>query len=330
MVSAAITGTVFERFERFESFPVLTPSTAPPLEFYRNDEPNCNTVGLRLFVRQKDVDEHKPAFVAGVWPQRDGFGRGIAKIGTMPVYDTLWFNARLATMTPGGAAYGAIEHGALAARDGAIAWVGASDELPDVPARLATRVIDAGRRWMTPGLVDPHTHLVFGGERVGDFERRVAGQSYVAAASGGSGIAHTVAMTRAADEETLYRDAARRLRTMIANGTTTVEIKSGYGLDVETELRLLRVARRLGARSRDHGAHDLPRGARRAAGVRRSPRRVSRRWSASRCCRASRAKDSPTRWTSSAIRSRSHRRRPRACSMRRGGSDSRSRCMPTR
>jgi imidazolonepropionase len=182
----------------------------------------------------------------------------------MALYDTLWTNARLATMTTGGVPYGAIEDGALAARDGLIAWIGAHAELPDPPERLAARVIDAGRRWITPGLVDPHTHLVFGGDRVADFERRVAGESYVAAASGGSGIVHTVATTRAADEETLYRDAARRLRTMIANGTTTVEIKSGYGLDVETELRLLRVARRLGrdlgitVRATYLGAHVVP------------------------------------------------------------------------
>jgi len=179
-------------------------------------------------------------------------------------FDTLWVNARLATMTSGGVAYGAIADGALAARDGAIAWVGSRAELPAASERLAARVIDARGRWITPGLVDPHTHLVFGGDRVGDFERRVAGESYVAAASGGSGIAHTVAMTRKADEETLFRDAARRLHTMIANGTTTVEIKSGYGLDVETELRMLRVARRLGSelgisvRTTFLGAHVVP------------------------------------------------------------------------
>jgi imidazolonepropionase len=182
----------------------------------------------------------------------------------MASYDTLWINARLATMTPGGVPYGAIADGALAARDGAIAFVGARAELPGAPEQLATRVIDVQRRWITPGFVDPHTHLVFGGERVADFERRVAGQSYVAAASGGSGIAHTVAATRAADEETLYREAAQRLRAMIASGTTTVEIKSGYGLDVETELRLLRVARRLGrelgitVRVTYLGAHVVP------------------------------------------------------------------------
>jgi imidazolonepropionase len=179
-------------------------------------------------------------------------------------YDTLWLNARLATMTPGGAPYGAIADGALAARGGTIAWVGARADLPGAPEQLAARVIDAGGRWITPGLVDPHTHLVFGGDRVGDFERRMAGQSYVAAAGGGSGIAHTVAMTRGADEDTLFRDAAKRLRTMIANGTTTVEIKSGYGLDVDTELKLLRVARRLGSelritvRTTYLGAHVVP------------------------------------------------------------------------
>ncbi|MBV8298068.1 MAG: imidazolonepropionase [Candidatus Eremiobacteraeota bacterium] len=179
-------------------------------------------------------------------------------------WETLWVGARLATMVPGGAPYGAIEHGAVAARDGVIAWIGPSAELPGAPARLAEHVIDAGGRWITPGLIDPHTHLVFGGERVGDFERRVAGQSYAAAASGGSGIAHTVAMTRATDEKTLFRDAAQRARTMIANGTTTLEIKSGYGLDLETELRLLRVARRLGrelgitVRATYLGAHVIP------------------------------------------------------------------------
>jgi imidazolonepropionase len=179
-------------------------------------------------------------------------------------YDTIWYNAHLATITPDVAPFGAIENGAIAARDGTIAWVGLRDDLPDAPERLAERAIDVGGHWITPGLVDPHTHLVFGGDRVADFERRVAGQSYLAAAGGGSGIAHTVAMTRAADEESLYRDAAQRMRAMIANGSTTIEIKSGYGLDVETELRMLRVARRLGrelgitVRTTYLGAHVVP------------------------------------------------------------------------
>ena len=179
-------------------------------------------------------------------------------------FDTLWVNARLATMTAGGRPYGPIEEGALACRDGSIAWVGTAAALPAKPERLAARVIDAAGRWLTPGLIDPHTHLIFGGERVGDFERRIAGESYAAAAGAGSGIAHTVALTRSAAEETLFHDAARRLRAMLANGTTTVEIKSGYGLDVETELRMLRLARRLGrelgitVRTTYLGAHVVP------------------------------------------------------------------------
>ncbi len=182
----------------------------------------------------------------------------------MPRYETLWINASLATLSSGAAPYGAIRDGALGANGGTIAFAGARADLDDAPERLAERVLDAGGRWITPGLVDPHTHVVFGGDRVADFERRLAGESYVAAAEGGSGIAHTVAMTRAADEATLFDAAAARVRAMIANGTTTLEIKSGYGLDVETELRMLRVARRLGSelgvevRVTYLGAHVVP------------------------------------------------------------------------
>ena len=182
----------------------------------------------------------------------------------MSRYDTLWTNARLATMQSGGAPYGAIEDGALAALDGRIAYVGARSGLPADSERLARHVVDVRGRWITPGLIDPHTHLIFGGERVADFERRIAGQTYASVASAGSGIAHTVACTRASDEVSLLRSAAARLETMIANGTTTVEIKSGYGLDVETELRMLRVARRLAqscrisVRATYLGAHVVP------------------------------------------------------------------------
>jgi len=182
----------------------------------------------------------------------------------MPSYDTLWVNARLATMTPGPDPYGTIEDGALAARDGAIAWIGPHGALPAPPAALAAQVVDVGGRWITPGLIDPHTHVVFAGDRIADFVRRVAGESYAVAAREGSGIAHTVACTRAADEDALFATAAERVRAMIASGTTTLESKSGYGLDVETELRLLRVGRRLGrelritVRTTYLGAHVVP------------------------------------------------------------------------
>ncbi len=177
----------------------------------------------------------------------------------------VWYNANLATMEPGAVPYGTVADGAVAAdAAGTIVFAGPRSELGDAPERLTAHAVDCGGRWITPGLIDPHTHVVFGGERVADFERRVAGESYAAAASGGRGIAHTVAMTRAASEDDLFASAAARVRTMIAGGTTTVEIKSGYGLEVETELRMLRVARRIGealgitVRATFLGAHVVP------------------------------------------------------------------------
>ena len=182
----------------------------------------------------------------------------------MPDYDRLWVNARIATLVPGTDPYGTIDDGALAARDGTIAWVGERGALPAPPERLAREVVDAGGRLMTPGFVDPHTHVVFGGDRVRDFERRIAGESYRDATGAERGIAHTVAMTRAASGDELFASARARLAALVASGVTTVEIKSGYGLDLETELRMLRIARRLGAecgitvRTTYLGAHVVP------------------------------------------------------------------------
>jgi len=179
-------------------------------------------------------------------------------------YDTLWINAHLATMQRDRGAYGTLRNAALAASEGKIAWLGSMAELPQRPETFARSVVDVGGRWMTPGFVEPHTHLVFGGERVADFERRAAGRTYVAAANSESGIAHTVAMTRAADEASLFACAERRLRSLVAGGATTVEIKSGYGLDVTTELRMLAIARRLEkavgitVRATYLGAHVVP------------------------------------------------------------------------
>lgn len=176
-------------------------------------------------------------------------------------WNRLWVNVRLATMVAGGEPYGAIEDGALAVAGGKIGWAGRRAELPDV---ASGETIDAGGRWMTPGLVDCHTHIVFGGDRVGEFEARLNGVTYEEIARAGGGIVSTVRATRAASEDALFDSAAARLRNLIAEGVTTVEIKSGYGLDTDSELKMLRVARRLGrelpveVRTTFLGAHALP------------------------------------------------------------------------
>jgi imidazolonepropionase len=174
------------------------------------------------------------------------------------MWDSLWVNVNLATMVEG---YGAIEDGAIAIEGGRIAWVGARGALPATEAR---EMRDGGGRWMTPGLVDCHTHLVFGGERWREFALRLEGASYETIARAGGGIVATVAATRAASEEALFASAAKRLRPFLAEGVATVEVKSGYGLDLDTERKMLRVARRLGrelpvdVRTTFLGAHALP------------------------------------------------------------------------
>jgi len=157
--------------------------------------------------------------------------------------DRLITDCRLATMAEGGAAYGAVEDGALLVRDGRIVWAGARG---DLPAHEATSIDRLGGRWVTPGLVDCHTHLVFGGDRSGEFEQRLGGATYEAIARAGGGIVSSVAATRAASEDALHASAVARLAGLKATGVTTVEIKSGYGLDQDSELKMLRVARRIG------------------------------------------------------------------------------------
>jgi imidazolonepropionase len=179
----------------------------------------------------------------------------------MPTWDSLLTNVNLATMTASATPYGAILDGALAIADGRIAWVGAAAELPH---RDAGAMIDGKRGWLTPGLIDCHTHLVFAGDRSGEFEQRLKGVSYEEIAKAGGGIARTVAATRQASHAELEAAAARRLRALIAEGVTTVEIKSGYGLDRDTEIKMLEVARALGethpvdVRTTFLGAHALP------------------------------------------------------------------------
>jgi imidazolonepropionase len=131
----------------------------------------------------------------------------------------------------------------LLVRDGRIVWAGAR---ADLPAHEAATIDRLGGRWVTPGLVDCHTHLVFGGDRSGEFEQRLGGATYEEIARAGGGIVSSVAATRAASEDALYASALARLAGLKATGVTTVEIKSGYGLDQDSELKMLRVARRIG------------------------------------------------------------------------------------
>ena len=174
--------------------------------------------------------------------------------------DLLIRGVHLATLE--GEGYGELPQGALAAKDGRIVWLG---EDKDLPAGLeAGEEIDGGGAWLTPGLVDCHTHLVWAGSRTGEMEQRLCGVSYQEIARAGGGINSTVRSTRAASREDLYAAAEPRLRALMAEGVTTVEIKSGYGLDTETEIRLLEVAHELGERHQVRvkktflGAHALP------------------------------------------------------------------------
>jgi imidazolonepropionase len=157
--------------------------------------------------------------------------------------DRLITDCRLATMADGGEPYGAVEDGAILIGDGQIVWAGAR---ADLPAHEAVETDRLDGRWVTPGLVDCHTHLVFGGDRSGEFEQRLGGASYEAIARAGGGIVSSVAATRAASEDALYASALGRLAGLKATGVTTVEIKSGYGLDRDSELKMLRVARWIG------------------------------------------------------------------------------------
>jgi imidazolonepropionase len=177
-------------------------------------------------------------------------------------FDTIWLDARLATLAPGRAGLGVVERGAVAATAGRIAFAGPMAELPT--GWDATQRIALDGRWITPGLIDCHTHLVYAGDRAHEFELRLAGASYEEIARAGGGILSTVKATRAASEDALVRASLPRLDRLIAEGVTTIEIKSGYGLDRETEARMLRAARRL-AQERPVdvvtsflGAHALP------------------------------------------------------------------------
>ena len=178
---------------------------------------------------------------------------------------SLWRNARLATLATGTPAWGDIDNGALLVEGSALRWVGAESELQAATRGLAIDAEhDLGGALVTPGLVDCHTHLVYGGDRAGEFEMRLQGASYEDIARAGGGIRSTVAATRAASDAELFDGAAGRARTLMAEGVTTLEVKSGYGLSLEHEARMLRTARRLGrelsltVRTTCLAAHALP------------------------------------------------------------------------
>ena len=178
-------------------------------------------------------------------------------------WDGLLVNARLVTLA-GDAGYGVIEDGALGWHDGMLVFVGHRTDLPAPPASLADERVDAQGEWITPGLIDCHTHVVFGGDRAGEFEQRLQGASYEDIARSGGGIVSTVRATRAASEDDLFAQSLPRARALRDDGVTTLEIKSGYGLDFDNERKMLRVARRIGdalgirVRTTYLGAHALP------------------------------------------------------------------------
>lgn len=159
--------------------------------------------------------------------------------------DRIWTNARLATLNPLLPGLGIIEGGSIVARDGRIAHIGPTTELPTSFLDQA-QSIDCEGRWITPGLIDCHTHLVHAGNRAKEFEMRLEGASYEEIARAGGGIVSSVANVRAASEDDLVRESLPRLDALLAEGVTTVEIKSGYGLTVADELKMLRAARKLG------------------------------------------------------------------------------------
>jgi imidazolonepropionase len=175
----------------------------------------------------------------------------------------VWRNARLATLAQGQPGLGIVEHGAVAIRDGKIVYAGPESGLPAVAAAGA-EIQDCEGRWITPGLIDCHTHLVHAGNRANEFEMRLAGATYEEVAKAGGGIVSSVKALRAATEEELIAQSLPRLDALMAEGVTTIEIKSGYGLDLENESKSLRAARRLGderaitVRTSFLGAHALP------------------------------------------------------------------------
>jgi imidazolonepropionase len=176
--------------------------------------------------------------------------------------DRIWRNARLATLNSARPGLGIVEEGLLACRDGLLIYAGPAADAP--PGLEALQVEDCGGRWITPGLIDCHTHLIYAGNRANEFEQRLKGVTYEAIARSGGGIMSTVNATRAANDAQLLAESLPRLDALLAEGVTTIEVKSGYGLSLDHERRQLRVARKLGierqvsVRTTFLGAHAVP------------------------------------------------------------------------
>lgn len=183
---------------------------------------------------------------------------------TTQCWQTLFSGFNLATMTNSGKCCAEIINGAIAiGKSGIILWIGHIDDLPNFdPEKL--QIIEGNGEWITPGLIDCHTHIIYGGNRANEFEMRLKGKSYQEIAESGGGILSTVKATRAATQDELYTSALKRLNTLIKEGVTTVEIKSGYGLDTKNEIKMLKVAEMLNKHSfiSIHktflGAHTVP------------------------------------------------------------------------
>jgi imidazolonepropionase len=156
---------------------------------------------------------------------------------------TLWLNAKVATLSPDSSGLGVLDDAAMLERDGKIAWIGSRDQLPERPSEAD--IVDLEGRWITPALVDCHTHIVHGGNRAREFEMRLAGSTYEEIAKAGGGIISSVQATNSLSVDELVHTALPRLDTLLLEGVSTVEVKSGYGLNIDAEIKMLRAARAL-------------------------------------------------------------------------------------
>jgi imidazolonepropionase len=179
-------------------------------------------------------------------------------------WDRVWVGANMATMVGGAEPYGKSRADAIAVKGSRIVWIGATEDARRIASGEGAAITDCRGLWLTPGLIDCHTHLVYGGTRVAEFEKRLCGVPYEEIARAGGGIQSTVRATRTTDPRALIASAAERARRLMSEGVTTIEVKSGYGLDLESERRMLEVGRALerelpvSIRTTFLGLHALP------------------------------------------------------------------------